>query len=233
MEMPLPNRTLNSTIFACERSTTQNSGFEPLKCVNHPTVDAIEECAGCRSPLCGICCNFTDEGAYCERCLANRASARKVEQESQRFSSTEDPEISYTDPESEESKRERSHRRDRITVWFVAVATAVICSVQMFRYSNPELAALSPIEQQQNEQLYSLAQCAVVYKQIGLMLNNGQEPPEGLVCSGQEAPHIITQQGDLVRFSHPDPGQYGYAEISVSNDNPEPILIALEDGDAA
>ncbi len=195
-----------------------------MKCENHPAANAAEQCVSCKAPLCGMCCNFEEEGVYCDRCLAALESKRKLEAEVKR---REEPrsEIVYDDPESEESKQKSERNKDKVVVWGVILAFATIGAVQLYRYGNPSGVGLTAAEQARNQQLVSMVQCAGVYRQIGLLLAESRNVPADLLCMAQPAPHIVTRDGDLVKYSHPNPQVFGYTEISVTNANPQPNMI--------
>ncbi|MEQ8953967.1 MAG: hypothetical protein RL120_07500, partial [Gammaproteobacteria bacterium] len=60
-----------------------------------------------------MCCNFDDEGVFCDRCLSAVESRRKMEAETRRREKPKS-EIVFEDPDSEKSKKNANRGKDKL-----------------------------------------------------------------------------------------------------------------------
>jgi hypothetical protein len=75
------------------------------------------------------------------------------------------------------------------------------------------------------QQMSSLAQCLIVFRQIGVRLAAGEDPQPTMTCPDNLGPNRVRRTGDDIIVSHPAPQNYGFSRIEVSRRDPEPRLI--------
>lgn len=75
---------------------------------------------------------------------------------------------------------------------------------------------------------YVANECIDVLDDIGLMLADGNLPPDSLRCANQFESFVVEQNGDEIRVSHPDPESLGYLQMYVTNKDPAPVTVMPE-----
>lgn len=85
---------------------------ENLSCKNHPNVSAIEECANCAIPMCGMCSNFTETDVLCEKCVEIRETEKYVAAQSQQLDQPEKPLIVVREEDAALKVRVSQRRRN-------------------------------------------------------------------------------------------------------------------------
>ena len=63
------------------------------------------------------------------------------------------------------------------------------------------------------------------FEEIGMLLEVNQMPDPALRCDQSYVPNIIFRDGATIRISHPNPSQYGFSQIYVSNASHEPVFV--------
>lgn len=195
-----------------------------MQCKNHPHAPAIENCARCATPLCGICARFTDSGIYCEPCAAALESERRVAEKSSKLNEQTQPvTILQADEDTEVIRRRKKSNPARWQIPAILLCAGVI-TARVYFLLNPPPVPADPQFQVLQQTITSKVQCLLVFRQIGVMLSAGQTPDPALHCAQPDAPNIISRSGDVVRVSHPDPQLYGWRALYVSSDNPDPVF---------
>ena len=199
-----------------------------MKCQNHPNAAAIENCARCEQPLCGMCANFTAEDVLCEPCVEIRENEKAVAAQTQKLDQPDPATVAQTYDEAllEAAKKQPKSSGPLLNILIIA-ACGVILAVRLLFFSTPDsnTAALSSANGLQLQTMTSLAQCMVLFRQIGANLVNGGMPSPNINCSGTDETLIIRETADNVIVQYPTPETFGYSEISVSRNNPNPQII--------
>ena len=205
-----------------------------MNCVYHPSVEAIAACAGCKVSMCGICTNFSDDGEYCDRCLAAGEAAKILEAKSQVAARPDkfgeiigSNKAKYEEPrkasiEASIEKREKIHMAV-VIVSVIFIAIRVVTSVgsntlltqQQIRVEEPAIEKLN--------------NCVTVFWEIASELSAGRVPPATMACAETNDPNIITRNGEEVIITHPHPHPHpdlhGYKEIYVASSDPVPMFV--------
>lgn len=199
-----------------------------MKCQNHPNAAAIEQCARCEVPLCGMCANFTADDVLCEPCVEVRENEKVVAAQTQKLDQPE-PDASlqeYDEAILEAAKKKESNS----TLWQVLTIAAcgVILGVRLVFFSGPSGNAppMTPEVAQQVRILSSLGECLAIFQSAAVSLRAGEPLDPLLACpDSRNQPLIVRDTGDDVIVSHPAPENLGYREISISRNDPNPTLI--------
>ena len=194
-------------------------------CNNHPSAKAIAVCDRCAVDLCGLCGNFVDTIVLCERCNEIHESEKFVATQSEKLERPKST-LVMEDPAGEEfTPATRRKGSSKAIQWAVIVVAFCIISAQLYFYNSPPLVQQEPAALAREQQLNSLVQCMLVFREIGLVLQEGRMPSNNMRCADSAAANILRDEGGSIRFYHPNPQYYGYEEISVGDDSPEPNII--------
>lgn len=200
-----------------------------MKCQNHPNAAAIEQCARCDIPLCGMCANFTAEEVLCEPCVEIRENERVVAVETQKLDQPE-PDASlqeYDEAIIEAAKKKKGSNSELWQILTIA-ACGLIIGVRLVFFSGPtsNAPAMTPEAAMQIQTLSSLGECLAVFATVSESLIAG-EPLDPLIScpDSSNQPLIVRETADDLIVSHPAPENLGYTEISVRRSNPDPVLI--------
>lgn len=198
-----------------------------MKCQNHPNAPAIEHCARCDIPLCGMCANFTNDDVLCESCVEVREHEKTVAAKTEELERSEPVAV---EPQYDEaivkSARKKETNWQVVQICIIAIcADILIARAVFFDGSNTPAVEGDPEELAQIQMLSSLAQCMVLFQQIGESLVAGQLPDPSTSCPGSSQPIIITETADDVLIEHPEPEQLGYSGLIVSRSNPIPQIL--------
>ncbi|NKB34419.1 MAG: hypothetical protein GKR91_15110 [Pseudomonadales bacterium] len=196
-----------------------------MQCQDHPNVAAIEDCALCKKPMCGMCANYLDDGVYCEKCVAIQETEKFVESQTQQHEKSESSiQIEKADSEGRFAKPEKKSNAKNIQIGIIAISFAVM-GFQFYRSSNDSFVPIDPETRARELAISSFAQCLILFREIGTVLANGDMPGDSMRCDESGAANIIEEINGDVRVSHPHPDFYGYSQIYVSRSNPEPTLV--------
>ncbi len=197
-------------------------------CHNHPTGKAIAACNECGIDLCGMCGSFVDDIVLCERCFESYENEKYVLSQTEKLIRPEST-LVVDDPDAEEFILPgRRKQKNRILPVVVIGLCLCIIAVQLFLYTNPAPVDQDPAAIARQQTIGSLVQCMLIFREIGLILQGGRMPDRTMLCADSPVPNVVSNVDGILRISHPNPQYYGYAEISVSNDNPEPRLVRIE-----
>ncbi|MDA1369334.1 MAG: hypothetical protein O2971_01030 [Proteobacteria bacterium] len=196
-----------------------------MKCNNHPNVAAIANCGKCDSPMCGLCANFSGSEVLCEKCVAIRETERYVAAQSKQLGPKNKP-LKVDQPDDKKTTSPgRRKSTSKAWQWAIIVASLIFVTVRMFFFSAPTSQSLGEPDIARQIALTSFAQCLLVFREIGVSLANGLNAQNTPRCADSDRANIVTTIGSDIRVAHPDPGFYGYRQIYVSRNNPDPILI--------
>lgn len=197
-------------------------------CKNHPVAGAIESCCNCSTALCGMCANFDSDGVFCEACLDIHNTQKFVNAQAAQATRTAPTPLQS---ETEEfvhalpANKKLNPRSIQLTIILVCTLAA---TVQLYIYNNPSNTPRDPLTLQRELAITSLVDCLTIFGEIGLILSRGEKPATDLRCNDSYEPNRLIDNGDEIRIVHPNPQNYGYKTISVSNQNPVPIAEQLE-----
>lgn len=195
-----------------------------MKCHNHPNAAAIGQCTSCQVQLCGMCASFVDESLLCDKCEENYQSEQFVTRQAQEL---ERPDAG-TQADRREDEPLYSPRRGKLNPVTVQVSVIGLCfvvlAVRLLFFSGPASNAVDSGQDLASQQMTSLAQCLIVFRQIGVELAETGSAPE-LSCPDAAGPNRVQQLDADIVVSHPQPQIYGFSRIEVSRLDPEPRLI--------
>lgn len=204
-----------------------------MKCQNHPSAPAVDSCVRCETPLCGMCASFTPDGVFCESCLEIHETQKAVTAKSQRL---ERPEPSAAITEYDEDLLEKAKRRDdngvKLQLAVIGIC-AVIMIVRLLFFGGPlgsgpdPNAQLSAEAQAQIQRITRMAECLAMLQEIGQTLAAGERPAAGVTCPNSLQPLVVRETADDIIVRVPQPELYGYADILVSRQDPNPRLVPL------
>jgi len=196
-----------------------------LNCYNHPNAPAVEKCARCEVDMCGMCANFLEAGAYCEKCVSAVETEDFVAAQSNKLNRSEiDLVLSKHADEKEAERAGVEKRKDGFVLWLGFGGGSAMIFVSLLLYAFPMLFQFDAEAAAAFEASQALEECRLVFEQIGYQLEYGEEPNPALQCADSNVPNIIERQGDTVRVSHPNPRQYGLSAIYVSTESHEVVL---------
>ncbi|MEQ8314786.1 MAG: hypothetical protein RL839_04940 [Gammaproteobacteria bacterium] len=196
-----------------------------MKCQNHPSAPAIENCARCEIPLCGMCANFSGDEVLCEACVEVREAEKAVASKSRDFERPKPVAMTTDNGEDEHrQKRKKGYNSAAIQLVVIGVCAVVLATRFIFFTSESDTADAGSESLAQVQMLSSLAQCLVQFQQIGEDLVAGDLPEPTTTCPGSALPLIVTETADDVIVEHPEPAVFGYTEILVSRSNPVPQM---------
>lgn len=196
-----------------------------MQCQNHPNARAIDQCTSCDVPLCGQCANFQEDAVLCERCAANYESEQFVAQQAN-GQAQPDRSIQVDRDDALQGGPRRKSGVNPVTVQIsIIVVCLVILGARMLLFSGQSASAVSPELAAREQQMTNLAQCLIVFRQIGVSLAAGQEPEPTITCPDNMGANRIQRIDDDIIVSHPAPQFYGFSRIEVSRRDPEPRLI--------
>lgn len=195
-----------------------------MKCLNHPNAAAIGQCSSCEIPLCGMCASFVDDVLLCEKCEENHQSEKFVSRQSEELKRPAS--TVQVDQDEEQTGYQPPRRRfNPVTLQVSVIGLCfTIIAIRLFLFSGPSSNAVDSQQGLVNQQMTSLAQCLIVFRQIGVELAEAGTVPE-LACPDTAGPNRIEEQNGDIVVSHPQPGIYGFSRIEVSRLDPEPRLI--------
>lgn len=204
-----------------------------MKCQNHPNAPAVDSCIRCKTQLCGMCASFTPDGVFCETCLEIHETQKAVAAKSQRL---ERPEPTSVITEYDEDFLEKAKRRDdngvKLQLIVIGIC-AVIMVVRLVIFGGPITTASDPNQQlsaeaqAQIQRITSMAECLAMLQEIGQTLAAGELPAAGISCPNSLQPLLVRETADDIIVRVPQPELYGYADILVSRQDPNPRLVPL------
>lgn len=175
--------------------------------------------------MCGLCGNYTDTGIFCEPCLKIHETEKFVVAQSRHLDHGANP-SPVVEIRVENSQAETPGKRmPQALQGLVIVSCFVFIFIRFYVSGNPTSVQVETESLTQELALTSLVRCMLVFQEIGEVLESGEMPDPALGCEQADEPNLISREGDIIRISHPQPGVYGYSEIFVTSDNPEPTLI--------
>ena len=187
-------------------------------------VPAVAECVGCGVTLCGICTDFSADGARCESCMKAFEAEQKISRESSRQHAAAMPDMTSEPADAFVAPQPRSESRYPVVqMAIIGVCVLLIAARYLLMPGTGEPADSSAAVREQVAT--SAVSCLLVFRQIGLQLVANQPHDPSLVCSDSPVPNRVSRDGGTVRVSHPNPEVYGFREIWVSNESPDPVLV--------
>jgi hypothetical protein len=196
-------------------------------CINHPNAPAAATCKKCNAALCGICTKFLDSGEYCEKCasVAETDAYMKNRDRNQDVREMEMAQITSARIDEEEI-RQKNRSQDVMYVRGGIGVGVLMIFVSMGLYAYPDL--MKPDEQIAQEQsIINLEACREVFQAIGIRLSEGEIPESTMSCPGTNIPNIIRREGNRVTVIHPNPRQFGLAEMYVTSDSHRVVMEGL------
>ena len=197
-------------------------------CHNHPNGKAIAACHECAVNLCGMCGNYADDIVLCERCVEVYENAKYVSSQTEKLIRP-DSALVVDDPDGEGIVPPGRRKQNNTIVPAVVIGIcSCIIALQLYLYSNPAAVEQDPAAIARQQAISSLVQCMLVFREIGLILQDGRMPDNTMICADSTVPNVVSNAEGTLRISHPNPQHYGYAEISVSDEDPEPRISRIE-----
>lgn len=197
-------------------------------CKNHPNVTAIAECANCHMSMCGMCANYTETEVLCEKCVAIRENEKFVAAHSQKLEQPEKPLMVESEKDTgTESPGQRSKKKlyGPLFQGIVIIACMGLLTYRFYFYSAIDFVPLDDETRARELAITSFSECLLVFREIGQILERGNMPADSLRCDQSGTPNIVTGTGGDLKIAHPHPDFYGYSEIFVTRNNPEPTVV--------
>jgi len=192
-----------------------------MKCNKHTNVEATAYCLVCNTPLCDECiANNNKDTPQCVNCtsfnaMADSGEIQDIQSEKDRKQKIEDEETS----DKKKGKKKLGLKLSIITVCLVFIAFQFASF-----YKTPDY---SPIDK--TDVVGITDYCMFNLLEISNLLQKGILPGEEYRCPLTNTPYLVTQEhGDIV-VSDPNSEYHGFTEMSVSKNNPEPLLIYKSD----
>jgi len=170
-----------------------------------------------------MCANFFDVGVYCEKCAKAVESERFVTAKSDLFKKKESaPSTMVETPDTPTAKPKDT--RDRGIIWLGIGGSASMIFFSLILYAFPNLFEFDAEAAAARAAAQALEDCRLVFEEIGYVLAHGENLDPSLRCSDTNVPNIVTETGDVVRVSHPNPGRYGLSAIYVTSNSHEVVF---------
>ena len=198
-------------------------------CLNHPLVAAIDQCAICNVYLCGLCANFADSAVYCEGCIKNYEADKQVKATKAKLDLPKPAALlaEQEDITSKPASKSKINFRTIGTGFFLICTTGLGWS--LYRYNQPvnipRDEAIVQLERTQTE----LIQCLAIFAEIGQQLISGNGPALELRCIDTTLNNRVQKTDDELRVVHPNPNFYGSKAIYVTDKNPIPVVVPLDE----
>lgn len=176
-----------------------------MQCQNHPNARAIDQCSSCQVPLCGQCASFVAESVLCEPCAANYESEQFVNRQAAGHNKP-DRSIQVDHDDTQGAAPRRPSRINPVAVQVGIIATCiVILGARLLFFSGPPANAVDGELVARERRMTSIAQCLIVFRQIGVSLANGEDPDPATTCPDNLGPNRIQRIDDDIVVSHPAP----------------------------
>ena len=204
-----------------------------MKCQNHPNAPAVDSCIRCETPLCGMCASFTPDGVFCESCLEIHENQKAVTAKSE---SLDRPKPGPAITEYDEDLLEKAKRRDDngVKLQLSAIGVCAVIMLVRFVFFGGPLGSdadpnnqMSAAAQAQIQRVSMMAQCLAMLQEIGQTLVAGERPAVDARCPNSAQPLQVRDTEDDIIVRVPQPEMYGYADILVSRQDPNPRLVPL------
>ncbi|MDA1372568.1 MAG: hypothetical protein O2971_17650 [Proteobacteria bacterium] len=202
-----------------------------MNCYNHPHAPTAAHCKRCDVEMCGMCTQFLKDGEYCEKCAVAIQSEAFVTSQSRKLNKPEfdRTRVTTSQPREEFHPPTRGKDKDKIFIWLGVGGSSAMIFFSMLLYSFPLLFENSQAAATR-QAAQALEDCRLVFEEIGYLLERGELPDNSLRCAGTNTPNIVSQNGEIIRVSHPNPAVFGLGEIYVTNDTHEVIFVEREQG---
>lgn len=200
-----------------------------MKCGNHPSVNAIAECAKCTEPLCGICADFSKDDVFCEKCAKNNENSAFVDSQTKPKNDIQkilsEPAVERTEPKQQRieasiERREKMHMA-------IVILGCVFIGFRLFTDIGSQRTLSVQQVQQEEIGIERRTLCVQVFWEIAAILQNGDEPAASLRCEETPAINIVTRTDDDIVIRHPNPRILGLSDLYVSRSNPTPTALVL------
>ena len=173
--------------------------------------------------MCGKCTRFVDTGKFCESCTEAAAVESFINAKSQAKADGADlgfgPSV-----EPHAAALERPADRDSVYIWGGIGGSVLMVCLSIALNTFHGLFAFDDVTTLRKQDL-ALENCRLVFEHIGNLLEQGEMPDDSLRCSDSVGPNLVSQDGDLVRVAHPNPGIHGYSQIYVTSDSGEVVFV--------
>jgi len=199
---------------------------EITSCEKHPNAPSIATCSNCDIGLCGMCANFTETEVLCEDCAEIREAEKFVSTQTSKLETRNQGakiEPLQTEPAKQTQRNKASSQQT--FQWGVIILASGIILYQLFFASRSDFVPMDTAAIIQQNAAVPFNRCVSIFREIGSLLRVNEMPDETLRCDESGTPNIISREGGDITISYPHPDFYGYTQIFVSRNNPEPTLI--------
>jgi len=169
--------------------------------------------------------NFIEEVVLCENCNENYEAKRFVSSRTECLKQLAAAAASDESVTEEFLRPAPSKGFSKTIQWGVIVAAVAIISAQLYFYNNPAQVQQDPEALAREQQLSSLVQRMLVFREIGLVLQERCMASNEMRCADSAAANIIRNEDGNIRLYHPNPQYRCYEEISVADSSPEPNIV--------
>lgn len=176
-----------------------------------------------------MCATFADSQIYCEACYKNYETDKLVKATTAKLDSAKPADIVALSEEAPFSRPDRSQKTlQGIRLGFYSFCVGGL-AWGLYDYNQPPIiprdATIVQLEQTQAE----LIQCLSVFAEIGQQLSSGDGPALDLRCADTTLSNRVRETADELTVIHPNPKFYGAEAIFVSDKNPIPIVVPLDE----
>ena len=194
-----------------------------MKCNKHTSIEATAHCLVCNIPLCDDCIVNNDKSIpQCANCasfktMADGGKAQDIQTEKRRDQESKEKEI---------SARGKEKKKLGLELSIIVVGLAFI-AFQYASFYKPQ--DYSPIDK--TDVVGITDYCLFNLLEISDLLLKGLLPGDEYRCPLTNTPYLVTHEHDDIIVSEPNPEYHGFSTMSVSKNNPEPLLIYNPDFD--
>ncbi|HAJ75120.1 MAG TPA: hypothetical protein DCM64_01560 [Gammaproteobacteria bacterium] len=172
-----------------------------------------------------MCTQFLDSGEYCEKCAGAIETETFVAVESNKMNKPKDDFGQIMSQEGDLGSAAGGKGKDRVIIGVAVAASVGMIFFSLLLYAYPRIFEFDTEAVAAREAAHALEDCLYLFQEIGMILEENELPDESLRCTESSVPNLISQNGNEVRVSHPNPQFHGYSQIYVTNYEHEPILV--------
>ena len=203
-----------------------------MTCYNHPYAPTAATCNRCGVKMCGVCTQFLESGEYCEKCAEEVQAESFVTTQSQKFNKRKHGSTTYDIPEQPLETATSGKDRDKGIIILAIGGSVAMLFFSLLLYAFPRVFDFDADAAAAIATAQALEDCRLVFEEIGYLLDRGELPTPSYNCAESDVPNIMSQEGDLVRISHPNPEFHGLSEIYVTSDSHKVIFVELDNAEA-
>ena len=202
-----------------------------MRCYNHPNALAVASCIRCSVEMCGVCTQFLDSGEYCDKCAEAIQAESFVTSQSQKFNKRDHGSANHEFSKQPFEPPTREKERDKSIIILGIGGSVAMLFFSLLLYAFPRVFDFDADAAAAIATAQALEDCRLVFEEIGYLLDRGELPDSSHRCAESNAPNILSQEGDLLRISHPNPEIHGLSDIYVTSESHEVVFVEQDNVD--